>query len=411
MTTVWKLERAKEYPKLEGNIEADVVIIGGGLAGVWCAYLLSKEGKRVVLIEKDRLGQGKTEYTTAFITYVVDTSLSELTRIFGDTVAMSVWSSGMDAIDLIEEIVQKEKIECDFVRTPLYIYARSGREYDSLFQEHLLAEKFGFDTTLKKKAELGFEHQGVLEVPEQAKYHPIKFLQGLAEAAQKQGAKIFEETEAVEIVGNAPVATLTSDGSIITANSVVIATYDPFNNPAATRLKKGMYISYVCEFEISPNSLKSGLYLDMANPYHYVRVDERGGAWRMIVGGEDHRSVFKVPDEKNFDALRDYVRYTFPWLGSKEVRKWKGGILEPSDGLPLIGRVAPNKFTATAFSGNGMTYAAISGLIITDLILGRKNPYTKIYNPERHLLSKALLFKARDYAGEFFGGAVKNIFK
>lgn len=263
-----------------------------------------------------------------------------------------------------------------------------------------------------KRLNLGFDHEGVLEIPGQAKYHPAKFVQGLASAAERLGAEIFENTKIEEVIGNAPVKAITSDGQIITAKDVIIATYGPLGNPKTTRFKKGMYISYCAEYRIPKGRVLEGMYLDLSNPYHYVRIDpidEKHS--RMIVGGEDHRSELKIPEEKNYKALRDYVKNTFPDLNLRAVRKWKGNILEPSDGLALIGETMPRHYVATAFSGNGMTYSALAGWIISDSLLGRNNPYKDVYDPKRRLEVKAVIYKARDYTAELFGGALKNIFK
>jgi glycine/D-amino acid oxidase-like deaminating enzyme len=102
----------------------------------------------------------------------------------------------------------------------------------------------------------------------------------------------------------------------------------------------------------------------MANPYNYLRVDEMAGQKdRLMVGGADHRSELKMPADKNYKALKEYMSHLSPNLSARVLRKWRGGILESSDGLPLIGETAPRRYVATAFSGNGMTYAALAGWI------------------------------------------------
>lgn len=409
--STWKLPKSKNYPKLDQNIEIDVAIVGGGLAGAWCAYLLSASGKKVAVFEKDKVGGGETEYTTAFITQAIDTPLVELVEIFDLDRAEAVWRSGEKAIQLIENVVKAEQIDCEFERMPVHIYARSAEEFGKLAHEHVLAEKLGFKTSLHRSIQLGFVHEGVLELPGQAKYHPLKFLAGLFSAAERLGVQIFENTKIEEVVGNAPVKLVAEGGQVVTAKEVVIATYDPLGNPRTTRFKKGMYTSYVLELKIPAGRVPEGMYIDQHNPYHYTRVDALDSeSARMIVGGEDHRSEIKVPEEKNYKALKEYVSKTFN-IKARALRKWKGAILEPSDGLALIGETTPRQYVATAFSGNGMTYAALAGWIISDLIMGRLNPYKELYDPKRKLEVKAVLYKARDYTAEFFGGAVKNIFR
>jgi glycine/D-amino acid oxidase-like deaminating enzyme len=411
METPWEL-KIKRYPKLDKNIEADVVIVGGGLAGIWCAYLLSVSGKRVVLLEKDRIGKGQTLYTTAFINQHIDTSLSELVKIFDKNTARLVWQSGADAIRLIDEVIKEEDIECEFGYFSSYIYAHNKDDYKFLREEHRLAKELGFDTAIHKDADIPVANYGALEIKNQAKYHPVKFLQGLLAAAESYGLRVFEKTEVFEVVGTRPVKVVTKDGCIIEAKDVVVATYYPFNNPKATHYKKGMYTSYCLELSIDKGSSREGMYMDTHNPYHYVRIDStEDDTDRMIVGGEDHRKELHISANKSFKALRQFVESSFPDLRYREVRKWRGGILEPSDGLALIGETARHQYVATAFSGNGMTYSAIAGMVIRALILGKGSEYKDIYDPKRKLDTRALLYKARDYTGEFFGGAFKNIFK
>lgn len=411
MKTTWDIG-VEKYPTLKESIETEVLVIGGGLAGIWCAYLLSKSGKKVTVIEKERIGKGQTFYTTAFINQFIDTSLSHLVKMFSPETARQVWQSGVDAINLIEQVVKAEKIDCDFKRLPAYMYAQSKNEFEALKEEHRLAEVLNFKTRLHRNPSLGFENSGALEIKNQSKFHPMKFLASLAEASIEAGASIFEKTEALEIVGTNPVKVVTKNGDIIEAEDVIIATYEPFNNPKAVHYKKGMYTSYVIEYEIPKGVIEEGMYLDLSNPYHYTRIDSpTGDKDIMIVGGEDHRSELPVSASKHFKALREYVSKTFPDLKTKEIRKWRGGILEPTDGLALIGEVSPHQYVATAFSGNGMTYSAIAGMVLRSLILGMPSSYGETYNPKRKMQGKALLYKARDYSGEFIGGALKNIFR
>jgi glycine/D-amino acid oxidase-like deaminating enzyme len=411
MSSSWQTGEHKEFPKLEEDLQTDIAIVGGGLAGIWCAYLLAKAGQKVVVLEKDKVGHGETMYTTAFITQVIDTPLVELSQIFGEEVASLVWQAGAEAIDEIEAVVKKEKIECDFIRWPLETFARNSREYNELLREHRQAKRLGYETTIGWRKQMGFKNSGVFLVPHQAKYHPIKFLEGLTRGAERAGAKIYEHTEVKEISSGSPVK-ITAGSHTVEAREVVIATYDPFGNPPATKFKKGMYTSYVYELDIPAEVVKEGMYQDMMSPYHYFRVDPVGeGRARMIIGGEDHRSELKGLDKKSFKALLDYVKDVFPYLDYKIVRQWQGAILEPSDGLPLIGEVAPYHYVACAFSGNGMTYSAIAGKLLTDIIVGEGNKYVPIFDPTRNLTMRAVTHKAIDYTKEFFGGAVRNLFK
>ncbi|MDB5194168.1 MAG: hypothetical protein JWN50_182 [Parcubacteria group bacterium] len=415
MSSAWEIHSIPKFPKLAQDAAADIAIVGGGMAGFCVAYLLAKEGKHVILVEKGRIGQETTLYTTAFLTQSIDTSLTELESIYSKDLARDVWQSHRDAISLIEDIVKKEKINCEFETLPLHLYAESKEDLESLKEEHELAKSLGFDTRLVEKPlpnfMTEFKNVGALKIMDQAKFHPMKFFKGLAEASQKYGVEIYEKTEVTEIRGKTSFALHTKDGRTIRAKQVVVTTYDPFNNPKPAHLKKGMYESYVYSLRARHGVLPEGMYIDQKNPYHYFRVDTENQKFdRIVVGGEDHRAeLTKLMKNKSFKALKEFIDKTFPKLKYTVMEKWHWGVLEPSDGLALIGEYAPGQYLATAFSGNGMTYSAIAGMIVSDLILGRKNAYTKLYDPKRPFNKKALLYKARDYATELVGGAGKNI--
>jgi glycine/D-amino acid oxidase-like deaminating enzyme len=404
----WAVGRQKVHPKLKGAMRADVAIIGGGLTGLLTAYLLSNSGKKVVVLESNLVGLGATLYTTAFITRVVDTSLDNLIKMFGTACAKLVWKAGAEAIAMIEAIVQKEKIDCEFGRCSAYIYASNEKEYAVLEREHQIAKRLGFRTALVKNKKAQLTRYGFLEAKEQAKFHPVKFLRGVAKAVEASGGKIFEKSRALSIAEDLHGSTVKTRAGSVTAKDVVVATYMPFNNPATTKYKKVMYRSYVLEVRLSKGIFPEGLYWDSDNPYHYFRIDHRGKFDRMILGGEDHRSDLPVSREKSFAALREYLGELLSGRQYRILRQWTGGVLESVDGLPLIGAYKRHQFIATAFSGNGMTYAMVSALLLRDLISGNKNPWTKVFDPKRAFTLYRIAKKGTDYAEELFEGAIKN---
>jgi glycine/D-amino acid oxidase-like deaminating enzyme len=198
----------------------------------------------------------------------------------------------------------------------------------------------------------------------------------------------------------------------VTAKDVIIATYKPITNQK-THLKKGMYRSYIYEIEVGRSQFPEAIYQDKSNPYYYFRVDRYEKHDRIIIGGEDHKDIFgESLKNKSLKSLEEFFKKIYPSRNYKIITKWSGKVLEPSDGLALIGQIKPAYYVATAFSGNGMTYSMISALIIRDLILGRMNKWAEVYDPKRSILKpKRLGIKAKDYIEEFFGGALKNMLK
>ncbi|MEX0649831.1 MAG: FAD-dependent oxidoreductase [Candidatus Andersenbacteria bacterium] len=394
------------FSPLTRSISADVAIIGGGITGITTAYLLSNTGLDVVLVEKDRLTRGATGATTAFLTQYIDTELSELISMFGVKKAQAIVASHAQAIDDIEGIIQTENIECEFMRCSNYIYATSAQEKERLAVEQQAAQMLGLHTKAVREGSFPFEYSGCVELPGQAKFHPLKYLAGLVDILQQRGVRIFEETEAHIDHEGSPTVVTAPDGEVV-AQQVVVATYAPLGKKLF--FKKAFYTSYIYEMTVPAGIISEGIYEDMHEPYHYFRVDQGGGRDRVIIGGEDHRSDLPVKSSKSFQALARYIETTFPSIPYTLVRRWEGSIVESVDGLAFIGSLEHfNIFYATGFSGNGMTYSMIAATSFMYLIQNQQNELLFLYDPTRIPTIRSLAFKGRDYTNELVGGAVKN---
>jgi glycine/D-amino acid oxidase-like deaminating enzyme len=423
-STTWTVDVSKKsYPAFTGNHAADVVVIGGGITGVVSAYLLAKAGKKVIVLDKGTIGSGTTSYTTAFLTQSLDTDPADLIKAFGEDKARVIIASHGDAIKLVETIVRKEKISCDFMRCSNYVYANSEKEFKSLHDLSETSKSLGLETrVVSDGSNLGFKNCGYMEIQNQAKFHPLKFMFAVADRAEKLGAKFFERSEVLKTETQSGASrtdgvdrtekVITENGTI-TARHVIVATYAPYDNPASLYLKKGTYLSYVLELDVKNMRLLDGTFEDTQNPYHYMRIDEadNGKGQRVVIGGEDHRQDFHTDETKSFNALVEYADTIIPHKNRTITKKWIGTMLEPTDGLPCIGTIDDRNVLYTlAFSGNGMTYSSIAAMIFRDMILVEKNALAEIYDPKRHITAASLAIKGRDYAGEAIGGAVKNTF-
>lgn len=402
-----------EFPKLKKDIKTEVAVIGGGLAGLLSAYTLAKAGKRVAVLEADRFARMGTGFTTGFLSQIIDTDHVDQIPMFGDKGAKLIWESHGKGIDLIEKIIKDEKIDGEFMRCMNYVYANDRKELRELEEEYKEMKRLGFPVSMGK-VDTGFRNCGVMSVRNQGKYHAVKFVAGLLSALERMGVELYEKTGVTKIEGQKPF-TVIAGKHRVRADWTLTATYQPFNNPKEVLFQKGMYVSYIIELEVPGGKYKEGTYEDMDNPYHYFRVDKgkgRKGKDRLLIGGEDHRKELftKRVEKKSFEALEEYAKELF---GKKypEVRRWSGYILEPVDGLAFIGEYDPGNLIATAFSGTGMTYSAITGMIVRDTVTGKKNPYIKLYHPKRTPTLTQLWKKGRDYTEEFFRGAVANALK
>ncbi|MHB8660768.1 MAG: NAD(P)/FAD-dependent oxidoreductase [Minisyncoccota bacterium] len=403
----------KSYPALQGELEADVVIIGAGLTGVSTAYLLHKRGKKIVLISNGESTGSTSAHTTGFLTTGLDTSLSHLVQMFGADRARAIWKSSETAISLIEQTIRDEKIECEFMRCSQFTYARTESEWKEIQVEANLARTFGFEVDVRREdGVLPFKSVGYMEIKNQAKFHALKYILALKDLLAAGGVRIFDETKATDIKREGQTLIVSTAAGSIHTKDVVIATYYPFTKPWALFAHTATYMTYVFELALPTGTLPEALYQDMSNPYHYFRIDREDGHDRMIVGGEDHRRDVHVNPEKNYRALQKYVRELLPGISVAERLRWKWGVIEPLDGLPYIGalRGDQHQYVTTGLSGTGITMSRVAAEIIADSIVGEKNEWSELYRPGRIPTLYQLWIKTKDYGQEFFGGAVKNFF-
>jgi glycine/D-amino acid oxidase-like deaminating enzyme len=399
------------YPELTKDTKADVAIIGAGLTGILTAYLLAKNGKKVVLLEKNTVAEGATHLTTAFLTQILDTDMQDLISTYGLEKAKDIISAHTTAIDLIEEIRRTEDIECDFKRSSNFIYAYKEDEFGTLLKEYEAINQLGIKASISGDPLPGFKNFGYIEVYNQAKFHPLKFIRGLLNVLRQYDVHIYEKTEA-DTIKESTMAIITKNKKKIHAEWIIATTYEPFGQPLGLYFKKGMYTTYILEAHIPQHIIREGMYEDTYNPYHYFRIDPAPTFDTLIIGGEDHRSDIPVDPEKNFDALEEYLRDMLDDREYSIANRWDGPILEPSDGLAFIGpHKNPHIMYAFGFSGNGMTYAGIAALIFRDLVRGKTNAMHDLYQTARILGPKALITKAMDYGSEFIHGAAKNVFR
>jgi glycine/D-amino acid oxidase-like deaminating enzyme/nitrite reductase/ring-hydroxylating ferredoxin subunit len=380
-----------EHPPLTERISADVCVVGAGIAGVTTAYLLSREGKSVIVLDHGPVGGGMTGRTTAHLFNALDDRYFELERLHGENGARLAAESHTAAINAVEAIVKQEKIKCEFERLDGYLFVPPRESKTILDDELEAAHKAGL-TDVEKVERVpwdSYDTGPALRFPRQAQFHPLKYLAGLANAIEQKGGRIHTHTHATEIEGGKQARIDTSSGGVVIAGAVVVATNTPVNDLIAIHTKQAPYQSYVIGARIPLGSVTRALYWDTLDSYHYIRIETKGAGDEaydvLIVGGEDHKTGQEDDANKRFGALERWTRHRFPMVEGIEYR-WSGEVIEPVDGLAFIGRNPTDKdnvFIATGDSGQGMTHGTIAGILLTDLIMGRKNPWESIYEPSR----------------------------
>lgn len=379
---------------LQDNIRCDVCIVGAGIAGVTTAYLLAKEGRDVVLLEAKEIGGGETSRTTAHLSNALDERFDELIRLFGEDGARLAAQSHGKAIDKIEEIIKDEKIDCDFTRVDGYLFATDNKQQDDLMKELEALQKIGWlNVVLRKHSPLStLTEYPCLQYPNQAHFHVLKYLSGLAKSFLEAGGRIFTKTKIERFETGPVVSAISKEGHAVAANHLVVTTNTPINDMVTMHTKQAPYRTYAIGLAVRQGEVPDALYWDMEDPYHYVRLlkvktggDNAEDLDLLIVGGEDHKTGQAENLSRRFDALERWTRKHFP-MAKEVVYRWSGQVLEPVDGLGFIGRNpgdSENVYIATGDSGHGMTHSTIAGMLITDLIQGRPNPWEKLYDPAR----------------------------
>ncbi len=400
-TSLW-LDTSQRFSTgpLTRNESADVCVVGAGIAGLSTAYLLSRAGRSVVVIDAEHVGAGATGVTTAHLSSVMDDRFKEMLRLHGPDGARLAYESHTRAIDRIEAICEDEHIDCRFERIDGFLFL--GRDHktsaleEELEKELEAARAVGAKVTLCAKTPVrGIATGPCLRFTGQGQFHPLKYLNGIAGAFKRRGGRIYSGTRAVEAVGGEKAHVKTASGHTITASSIVVATNSPFNDLVAIHTKQAPYHTYAIGARVAVDAVTTALYWDTEDPYHYVRLQrttnrELGGdnddaVDILIVGGEDHKAGQAQDAEARFGRLESWMRELIPAAGPVEFR-WSGQVMEPVDGLAFIGRNpldADNVYIITGDSGMGMTHGTIGAMLLTDLIQERPNPWEELYDPAR----------------------------
>ena len=359
-----------QFKQLKGSKKTDVLIIGGGMAGILCAYFLEKAGVNYALVEGGRICSGITKNTTAKITSQHGLIYQKMLKSIGTERAKMYLDANQDAVRKYARLCRR--MDCDYEVRHAYVYSRNDRK--KLEDEADALARIGFQPRLTDQCELPFQTVGAVGFAEQASFHPLKFVSGIA-----KGLKIYENTFVKELKEQEAV---TEHGEI-TFQKLIFATHFPIDN------KHGMYPLKMYQHRSYVIALKD------AQPLNGMYIDEakHGMSFRsyreyLLLGGGSHRTGEKGG---NWEEIRNCARLYYPNLDEKYY--WAAQDCMTLDGIPYIGRYSrglPGCYVATGFNKWGMTSSMAAASILTDLILEKENPYAQVFNPLRNMIKPQL---------------------
>lgn len=382
LRSLWQTEKGFTETN-EPNHDAiyDVLIVGGGITGITTALLLQQGGKKCVIAEKDSIGFGTTLGTSAHINTFFDTTYQQVNKNFGKEKAQLLYKAATKAMQLIKHHVKEYSIDCGFEMADGYIFSVSEEQNTMLEEIVTGGESVGLPVYYTNQNTFPVPYLSIARVPEQAKFNPAPYITALAKKFEEAGGVIMQHCTVTHVSGDVLLEAKTNRLPI-RAKKIIYATHIP---PGVNLLhfRCAPYRSYVIAA-----TLKSGSYPDLGydlhDPYHYYRTQVVEGKEYLIIGGEDHKTGHEENTEACFRRLESHANTYFN-INKIEYR-WSSQYFEPADGLPYIGNLPGtngNEYVATGFGGNGITYSAISAILLSDLLLRGNSDLLDLFDPNR----------------------------
>lgn len=371
MQSLWEqASRQTEFRRLEQDAKTEVLIIGGGMAGILCAYLLHQAGVPYILLEAETIGSGITKNTTAKITSQHGLIYDKLIREFGLDRARQYLSANEAALQKYRELCRD--MDCGFEEKTAYAYSLNDRR--KIEREVAALEKLGHPVQFTDHLPLPFSVAGAVRFPNQAQFHPLKFLSAIS-----KGLHIYEHTPVRELIGT----TAITDRGRVTAEKIIVATHFPFlNKHGGYFIKLYQHRSYV--IALANAQAVDGIYVDEAQAGMSFRNYEN----LLLVGGGDHRTG---KQGGAWQELRDFTQQYYP--KATEKYHWATQDCMTLDGVPYIGPYSAGTsglYVATGFNKWGMTSSMVSAMVLCDLVQGKPSPYAEVFSPSRTILRPQL---------------------
>lgn len=365
------------------NKKYDVVIVGGGITGISTALELAKSGKKCIVLETHNLCYGTTGGTTAHLNTLLDTPYTVIANNFGIEKATSIAEAAFNALEHIKLNIRIHSIDCGYEDSKAYLYAIDEKQAEELTSIHDMCEDVGLETEYTDTIPVPATFTKAMVASGQGKFHPIRYVLGLANAFEEEGGHILEHCRVTGIKDEENTVKVECDHGTIECTHVIYATHIP---PEINflHLRCAPYRSYAMAVRLASGNYPKDLAYDMEDPYHYHRTQVIDGQSYLIVGGKDHKTGKETNTDACFRQLESYIRHHYDV--DSITHKWSSQYYEPADGIPYIGTLpghSENVLVATGYGGNGMTYSAIAARVLKSIILKQADNLIDIFSPAR----------------------------
>lgn len=371
-----------KYPKYKPTSEvADVVVVGGGIAGILTAWYLQQAGMRVVIIEKNRIIENTTGNTTAKLTSQHNLIYDFLINKHGDEAARAFGQANQQAVRDIKQLSEELEIDCDYEMADAYVYTKLDDKAAEIQREVEAAKSLGLPASFEEKIELPIEIKAAIKFADQAQFHPRKFLLGVAEKLVQKGAKIYEQTEAKDIIPG-KITTLKTAGGDVKGKFIVGATKYPFWKTEIFEDAIWTKLSYALGVKLK-NGYPKNMYISAEHPVRTIRSHPYEDSRLLVFGGESHEMTKDYDKNEHYKNLIEDVVKLFNV--ERILYRWIAGDVMPNDRMPYIGTY-PNQaniFIVTGFHAWGLAWGMAAAQIVRDEITGKSNPYSEFFSLKR----------------------------
>ena len=386
MNSLWLTENKNnsKFESLSKNINTDVCIIGAGIFGMTCGYYLSKAGLNVSIIEKNEIGHKTTGHSTAKITSQHGLFYTYLVETYGEGFAKDYLSANQEAIENIKNIIDDEKINCDFERQSNFVYTTNPNEVAQIKKEVDVLNALGFPANFVTKTGLPFDVVGAVQFKNQAQFNPIKYLNGLTKCISKNNGEIFTNTTVTDVKKIGDNFYIFTPNNVVTSKYVILASHYPFVNfPGIYFFKMYQASSYVIGVDVK-KTINNGMYITASDPTFSFRTANYNGKKILLLGGCGHKTGTPAPYEDTYGTLENYAKQLYP--NCEILFRWDTRDCITLDKIPYIGRfsnVMDNIYVGTGFNKWGMTTSNVAANIVCDMIFGKENKYAYVFDSTR----------------------------